>query len=506
LESLEIIIIFVVLFILEKLYTMKKSLLLVGIVLLSLTGNSLYSQTTFNYTGSMDTYIVPVGINAITIECWGAEGNIGLGLAGGSAGLGGYSKGELAVTPGQVLNIYVGGQNGYNGGGIGGNIGAGNGGGASDVRTGGITLGDRVIVAGGGGGGGATGCQNDLAAGNGGYGGGGAGTDGTSSSSGAGGIGGALGIGGGAGLGCPSFLGTPGLDDGTGGDGQGCCCSTTPGGGGGGGGYVNGGGGGGGSAGTPACSGNDKGGGAGGAGGSSWIGTLANTTITDGIQSGEGVIVISEICSITGIDTKTECNSYTWIDGINYTASNNTATFNIVGGAVSGCDSIVTLDLTINNVSDLTTTISGITITANNTTATYQWLDCNSSYSIISGENGQSFTATVNGNYAVEFTENSCVDTSSCVAITTVGVFEHNFGETFKIYPNPTDGSFTINSESEHDNFTITVTDVLGNVVNSKKYTNQSSVNMNIEVVSGIYFVRIQNQKGADQIIKLIKE
>jgi hypothetical protein len=29
---------------------------------------------------------------------------------------------------------------------------------------------------------------------------------------------------------------------------------------------------------------------------------------------------------------------------------NNTPTFTIVGGSVSGCDSIVTLDLTINNV------------------------------------------------------------------------------------------------------------------------------------------------------------
>ena len=53
--------------------------------------------------------------------------------------------------------------------------------------------------------------------------------------------------------------------------------------------------------------------------------------------------------SPTGTDTRTECNSYTWMDGINYTASNNSATFNIVGGAANGCDSLVTLDLTISN-------------------------------------------------------------------------------------------------------------------------------------------------------------
>ncbi|GAB5426114.1 MAG: hypothetical protein Crog4KO_32610 [Crocinitomicaceae bacterium] len=53
--------------------------------------------------------------------------------------------------------------------------------------------------------------------------------------------------------------------------------------------------------------------------------------------------------AVTGTDVITACDSYTWIDGATYTSSNNTATFTIVGGAVSGCDSTVTLDLTINN-------------------------------------------------------------------------------------------------------------------------------------------------------------
>ena len=49
----------------------------------------------------------------------------------------------------------------------------------------------------------------------------------------------------------------------------------------------------------------------------------------------------------TGVDFQTACDSYTWIDGNTYTASNNTATFTLTNAA--GCDSIVTLDLTINN-------------------------------------------------------------------------------------------------------------------------------------------------------------
>ncbi|MEZ4799743.1 MAG: FG-GAP repeat protein [Flavobacteriales bacterium] len=72
----------------------------------------------------------------------------------------------------------------------------------------------------------------------------------------------------------------------------------------------------------------------------------------------------------TGTDTRTACNSFIWIDGNTYTASNNTASYNIIGGAANGCDSLVTLNLTITGVTNLSTTISGETITANNTSAT----------------------------------------------------------------------------------------------------------------------------------------
>ncbi len=94
--------------------------------------------------------------------------------------------------------------------------------------------------------------------------------------------------------------------------------------------------------------------------------TLNTNNLTDGINSlcggnYEVAIIDSMNCHFdtipfiinsagnvsNGIDTQTSCGSFTWIDGNTYTTSNNTATFTIVGGAVSGCDSIVTLDLTI---------------------------------------------------------------------------------------------------------------------------------------------------------------
>ncbi len=54
-----------------------------------------------------------------------------------------------------------------------------------------------------------------------------------------------------------------------------------------------------------------------------------------------------ERCAASGTDVQTTCGSYTWINGVTYTSSNNTATYTFPGGAVGGCDSTVTLNLTI---------------------------------------------------------------------------------------------------------------------------------------------------------------
>ena len=529
-----------------------KTLLLIPLCSISTFG---ISQTTYNYTGAMDTYTVPAGVTSIHIEAWGAEGNNGTGIGGGTAGLGGFAEGDLIVTGGQIINLYVGGQDGYNGGGLGGATNVGNGGGASDVRVGGVTPADRVIVAGGGGGGGGTGCATDWAGGNGGSGGGLPGMSGADSPNGGGGFGGTLSTGGAAGIGCAGFLGNPGLGNGTGGDGQVCCCPTTPSGGGGGGGYAVGGGGGGGSAGTTGCSGNDKGGGGGGAGGSNFTGTLSNPIMSDSIQTGHGVIIISENCSasaasltasacysytspsgnytwtssntymdtipnMTGCDSVltiavtindttygaesiTACGSYTWSNGMTYSSSGS---YNDTLVGALTCDSIATLNLTINTVDATATQTGPLELAANASGATYQWIDCDNNDTPIAGETAQTFTATYNGNYAVIVTENGCSDTSACLAITEAAVIENGFGTGLSIFPNPTSGDITIDLDEYNTEVTIVVTTVLGQEVSRGTYNGSKSIELNLDGSTGYYFVEISAANGKKARVKVLKK
>ena len=111
--------------------------------------------------------------------------------------------------------------------------------------------------------------------------------------------------------------------------------------------------------------------------------TISNNTATDTLVNSNGcdsviTLDLTILNSTTGTDVITACNAYTWIDGNTYTTNNNTATFTLTNAA--GCDSVVTLNLTINNSNTGTdvintcnnhTWIDGNTYTTNNNTATF---------------------------------------------------------------------------------------------------------------------------------------
>jgi hypothetical protein len=87
------------------------------------------STISFNYTGSMQSFTVPAGVTSVTIDAYGAQG--GTSTSGGfTGGLGARSQGDIAVTAGQVLDILVG-QRGLDG-----TCGSGGGGGSFVVRSG----------------------------------------------------------------------------------------------------------------------------------------------------------------------------------------------------------------------------------------------------------------------------------------------------------------------------------------------------------------------------------
>ncbi|HLP13243.1 MAG TPA: LamG-like jellyroll fold domain-containing protein [Flavobacteriales bacterium] len=187
----------------------------------------------------------------------------------------------------------------------------------------------------------------------------------------------------------------------------------------------------------------------------------------------------------TGTDVQTACDSFTWIDGNTYSGSTSTPTFTLTNAA--GCDSVVTLNLTINTVNTGVTNADP-TLTALATGATYQWVNCATSFSPISGATNQNFTATSNGSYAVVVTQSGCTDTSACQSVIATGIAEAGMA-TIQVYPNPASENLTI--VSDYVVMLVRLFDVKGMVVHTTTPA-ANHVVIDVENLSnGVYMLEI---------------
>lgn len=202
-----------------------------------------------------------------------------------------------------------------------------------------------------------------------------------------------------------------------------------------------------------------------------------------------------EACIPTsGTDTRSECISYTWIDGNTYDESNNTATFLIVGGAQNGCDSLVTLNLTIINV-DTDVSVSGNTLTSAASGATHQWIDCGNNNTPIAGATSASYTATVSGQYAVEVIQDNCTETSECISVTVVGLDAYMLNEQISVYPNPNQGAFSLSWQNEHI-MQVSIINTAGQQVYHRDNLTETATEIQLNVAPGLYFIEVVNTKN----------
>lgn len=144
---------------------------------------------------------------------------------------------------------------------------------------------------------------------------------------------------------------------------------------------------------------------------------------------------------------------------------------------------------------------------ANADSAAYQWLQCTDSHKAIKGATSKAFSPMADGLYAVEITQNGCVDTSLCYNVQLVGVDEPlDFsGRKLPMFPNPTTGQVEIDMQSIQKEITVSVLDIHGKKVMSAVFNNQSKLKMNIANLSnGTYYFVIKTDSDVlySKIIK----
>lgn len=231
-----------------------------------------------------------------------------------------------------------------------------------------------------------------------------------------------------------------------------------------------------------------------------YMDTIANFFGCDSILTIDLTITNSTSASIAD----TVCVSYLSPSGNHIWTSSNTY-MDTISNSV-GCDSIITIDLIIDTVNTTVTSAAGNSLIATATGASYQWLNCDSSFSAISGETNQSYTATANGNYAVIVTENGCSDTSACFSVNSISINDLDFAEDISVYPNPTNGSFALKLGRNYEELSIQIINIFGQIVHTQLYQSVEKVNLEITGASGYYVVQlvVNNTKTAN--IMVLKE
>lgn len=176
--------------------------------------------------------------------------------------------------------------------------------------------------------------------------------------------------------------------------------------------------------------------------------------------------------------------SYT-IAGKNYYA---TGIYRDTLTSSNGCDSIITLNLTVKYVND-TVLVNGSTLTAASLSGSHKWVTCPGYYAI-PGQTWNSFTPSWSGSFALIINNFGCADTSDCIFVAGLSVDSLN-QQLLSVYPNPSAGSFTFTTPSAIEK--IEITDLTGKtILTAAPNANSFSIDLKGKA-AGVYFYSVKS-------------
>ncbi|MEY3844491.1 MAG: hypothetical protein RL293_913 [Bacteroidota bacterium] len=192
------------------------------------------------------------------------------------------------------------------------------------------------------------------------------------------------------------------------------------------------------------------------------------------------------------------CDNYT-LNGQTYTQS-GMYTQVIPNG--SGCDSTITLNLNMDfsPITPVITLTNGVTMTTPaQANVNFQWINC-SDLTPIAGATGTTFTASMNGVYAVVASNGCGSDTSECSTVNSVGL-ETLSSNAVSVFPNPTNELLTVEVPVAFLGSEWNLVDIRGRqVLNGQVDNEQFQLNLS-DFARGTYWLSL----GTNQPIQVVK-
>ena len=198
-----------------------------------------------------------------------------------------------------------------------------------------------------------------------------------------------------------------------------------------------------------------------------------DTTVTESICQGESYMFGSQVLTSTGDYDETFQSQ-------------------------SGCDSVVTLELSVNATPVITISINGADLSSSAGSG-HQWFLNGDS---IPGAIYQNYTPTVNGNYTVSTVAFNGCESSADYMLNNVSVVE-NEPILMGVFPNPNKGIFTVESSVK---IKFKVYDLLGKIIFEKSDLSLSQQVDISDKENGVYVIRIITDNGTEIIKRIIKK
>ncbi|MDH4471653.1 MAG: T9SS type A sorting domain-containing protein [Fluviicola sp.] len=188
-------------------------------------------------------------------------------------------------------------------------------------------------------------------------------------------------------------------------------------------------------------------------------------------------------------ETVSACDSYTWnANGVTYTTSGQHSHAFL---SVAGCDSMVTLNLTVVPTPTANATDDGLGTLTGSGGNTVQWINCGTN-TAIAGATSTTFSPIVNGSYAIVVVNGNCDDTSNCVVVNYIGLNENQTIDA-DMYPNPTTSEVTIIFEGL--SAVISIREAHGKIVHTQSVQSGEAISLE-KMQSGVYFFELTTELG----------